>query len=198
QTPPGGGRRGDAGEEPGAAPPGARARGRVLRVVVSVPLAGLELLAQVRGVRDPGPAPARRGARGPASGARRVPRHGALRAQARVPPGRAVPVGGRRGRAVRHGGRVRASAVALATRSRRRPPRRGARRSFLPPGARAGARQVPGAAPQRGHPSVPSGAGDAGGRTPVAGEGHGGAGVTVIRRYVVRKGGPRPLHSYNV
>src|SRR5205807_3020680 len=133
-APPGGGRRSDAGEEPGAAPPGARARGRVLRVVVSVPLAGLELLAQVRGIRAARPAPAGGGARRPAPGAGRVPRHGTLRAQARVPPVRAVPAGGRGSRAVRHGGRVRASAVAAAPRSRRRPPRGGARRSVLPPG----------------------------------------------------------------
>src|SRR5213079_3003970 len=133
---------------------GAPAGRPVLRLVVSVPLVGLGILAQVRGIRAPRPAPARRGARGPPPGAGRVPRDGALRAEARIPPGGAVPSGGRGGRAVRHGGSVRAGAVAPAARSRRGPPRRGAGRSILSPGERAGARQVPRVAPQRRRPGV--------------------------------------------
>src|SRR5207247_7413387 len=75
-------------------------RGPVLRVVGSVPLARLGVLAQVHGLRAAREAPALRGAGGAAPGTRGVPRDDALRAQARVPPGRAVPTGGRGRRAV--------------------------------------------------------------------------------------------------
>jgi len=141
------------------------------------------ILAQVRGVRAARAPRPGRGARGPAPGAGRVPRDGAVRTQARVPPGRAVPAGGRRSGAVRHGGRVRAGAVAAAARSRRGPPRRGPRRSVLSPGERAGARQVPRTAPQHGRPGLSGGPGSAGRGASVAGAGDGGAGVIVIRRH---------------
>src|SRR5881409_516803 len=112
QASPGGGRRRAARQVARHAVAGRRALGAVLRLVVSGPLAGLERVAALRRVRGPRPARAVRGAERPASRARGVPLDAAIRPQARVPPGRAVPTGGRGGRAVRHGGDLRPRAPA--------------------------------------------------------------------------------------
>src|SRR5439155_21480391 len=90
QAPPGGGRCGHAGQAPRRAAPGPTTRRSLLLLVVSIALAGLGLLAEVRPVRALGAAPPLRGAGGAAAGARRVPRHGAVRAEARIPSGGAV------------------------------------------------------------------------------------------------------------
>src|SRR5437016_2643887 len=168
QAPAGGGRRRDAGEDARRAPARAGARGPVLRVVVSVPLARLGVLAQVHRLRAAREAPALRGAGRPAPGARGVPRDDALRAQARVPPGRAVPTGGRGRRAVRHGRDVRAGRVAPEERPRGRPARRGPRGLVLPPGTRARRREVSRALAQRRHADLSAGPRSAAERASVA------------------------------
>src|SRR5204862_89780 len=107
-----------------------------------------------------------RGGRAP--GARGVPRDDALRAQARVPPGRAVPTGGRGRRAVRHGRDVRAGRVAPEERPRGRPARRGPRGLVLPPGTRARRREVSRALAQRRHADLSAGPRSAAERASVA------------------------------
>src|SRR2546422_885506 len=125
-------------------------------------------LAQVHGLRTAREAPALRGAGRPAPGARGVPRDDALRAQARVPPGRAVPTGGRGRRAVRHGRDVRAGRVAPEERPRGRPARRGPRGLVLPPGTRARRREVSRALAQRRHADLSAGPRSAAERASVA------------------------------
>src|SRR2546426_909724 len=168
QAPAGGGRRRDAGEDARRAPARAGARGPVLPVVVSVPLARLGVLAQVHRLRAAREAPALRGAGRAAPGARGVPRDDALRAQARVPPGRAVPTGGRGRRAVRHGRDVRAGRGAPEERPRGRPARRGPRGLVLPPGTRARRREVSRALAQRRHADLSAGPRSAAERASVA------------------------------
>src|SRR5438093_1427142 len=136
QAPPDRGRRRDAREAPGRAATRAGARGPVLQLVVPVALARLGLLAQVRGVRAAGTARALRRAQQPAASARRVPRDDAVRAQAGIPPGGAVPPRRRGGRAVRDGRHLRARSVVVAARQHNRQAGRGAGGSVLSPGAR--------------------------------------------------------------
>src|SRR5437879_22513 len=142
QAPAGGGGRGDAGDDARRTPARADARGPVLRLVVPVALARLGLLAEVHIVRAAGRARALRRARGPAAGARRVPRHGPLRPTAGIPPGGTVPPRRRGGRAVRDGSDLRARPVATAARQRSRQTGGGAGGLVLSPSARAHRGQV--------------------------------------------------------
>src|SRR5439155_886582 len=168
QASPGGGRRGAARQVAGPAVAGRRAFGAVLRLVVSGPLAGLERVAALRRVRSPRAARAVRRAERPASRARGVPFDAAIRSQARVPPSRAVPTGGRRGRAVRDGRDLRSRAPARGARPRRRRARGADGRPVLPPVPRPHPREVQGPVAQRGRADVSRGAGSAGAEAPVA------------------------------
>src|SRR5204862_6720653 len=115
----------------------AGARGAVLRALVSVAVAGVGLLAPLSRVRATGAALALRRPRGATAGPGDFPLDGALRPQARIPSGRAVPARGCGGGAVRHGGRVQPGAVAAGARPRDGKAGGRPRRSVLPAGAGA-------------------------------------------------------------
>src|SRR6266511_181294 len=175
EAPSGGGRRRHAGPIGRHAPPGARARRPVLRLVVSLPLAWLELRAEVRALRPAREARALRRALRPPARPQRVPCDAAPRPEARVPPGSAVPPGGRRRGDVRDGGGVRARPVAAPAGRRERAARGGARGSVLSPGPRAHPGQVQGVVAQLGRAHLPGGAAGSGRRAPLARAGDGGA-----------------------
>src|SRR5947209_10819521 len=131
-------------------------------------IARVALLAPLSRVRATGAARALRRPRGAAAGPGDLPLDGALRPQARIPSGRAVPARGCGGGAVRHGGRVQPGAVAAGARPRDGKAGGRPRRSVLPAGAGADQCQVRRAGAQRSRAHVWRRAGCSSGETPVA------------------------------
>src|SRR5207245_133087 len=114
--------------------------GGVLRLVVSLALDRLGILAAVFRIRTTGPPRSLRRAQRPPARARCVSLDGPLRSEAGAAAVGVVPAGGRRGGAVRDGGDMRAGAGVASARSRGRRARRAARRRLLPAEATDGAR----------------------------------------------------------
>src|SRR6266540_1716629 len=172
QASPGRRRRRHAGQDGPRAAHRPGAVGRVLRLVVSVALARVEPVAALRGVWTAGQARPLCRAQLPPTRAQRLPCHDSLWAEARAAPVGAVPAGGRRGRAVRHGGDLLTGAAPVRARPRRRRARRASGRRVLPSGAAARAVEVQRAAAQRGRADVQAGPRDLGRRAPLVGKGY--------------------------